>query len=517
MQGRTTTTVAKTEGLPMRVHHYPGMIGRRGSIRVTTLSPHVEFAVHDNNMANLTRGLVERVFLVQGERGLVPPPQPLPGVFEQRCAGFRLLFRTHVGVTTPWRHDQFVASYRGRRQAVYQQASDSLKVRPVCKRDAVVSTFLKNEKINFTAKADPAPRVIQPRSPRYNVEVGKFLKKIEHAVYHCVDNVWGHTTIMKGHNAHATAQLLREKWEKFRDPVAVGLDASRFDQHVSLDALRFEHSFYKLFYRGSDRAELAELLSWQLHNKGYGRAPDGKVSYSVNGRRMSGDMNTGMGNCLLMCAMVWAFSQHAGLQLELANNGDDCVVFLERRNLGKLHDLGPWFSEMGFNMKIEAPVDVFERIEFCQTQPIWDGRAWVMVRSGLTAIAKDCCILHPMHSKASFDKWRYVLAEAGLHLTGGIPIFQSFYKALGHGGIPSRMLASPQFETGMMRLARGMHRQYGPVHPAARVSFWLAFGIVPDMQEAIESYFEAHPAEFCEPRALKIGEFPTPVFLRNGC
>lgn len=471
------------------------------------------FAVHKNNTANLKRGLVERVFRVEKSGTLVPPPEPKENAFEQHCAEFRRLFRTRVHVTTPWRHEEFVACYRGRRQSVYQAAADSLLTRSVNRTDSHLSTFVKAEKINFSAKADPAPRVIQPRNPRYNVEVGKYIKKIEHAIYVGVDHVWGGPTILKGYNASNSAAILREKWDKFANPVAVGLDASRFDQHVSAQALMYEHSFYELFYAGKDREELRMLLSWQLHNKGRGVANDGVIHYSVEGRRMSGDMNTGLGNCLLMCAMVWSFCKDVGLRAALANNGDDCSLIMDSDDLAKLGGLDRWFTDMGFTMKMEEPVYEFEQIEFCQTHPIWTPEGWIMVRNAMTAIAKDCNTLTPIDSQASFDKWRYCLGEAGLHLTGGVPIFQDFYRALGRGGIPSRMIDSPQFESGMMVMAKDMHRKYTEIHPQTRFSFWLAFGITPDHQEAIEDYFSTAAVQFNAPEPQGKSEFPTPEYL----
>jgi hypothetical protein len=45
-------------------------------------------------------------------------------------------------------------------------------------------------------------------------------------------------------------------------------------------------------------------------------------------------------------------------------------------------------------------------------------------------------------------------------------------------------------DCGMMRLAKGMDRQYATIHPRTRFSYWLAFGVSPDEQIAIESELE---------------------------
>jgi hypothetical protein len=140
--------------------------------------------------------------------------------------------------------------------------------------------FVKAEKIGTHmpgGKCDPAPRVIQPRSARYNVEVGRFLKDLEHRIYSSIAELCGGPTVMKGYNAAQVAKHIRGMWGTVTRPVAVGLDASRFDQHVSKQALRWEHDVYTRCFRGCDRKELHRLLQWQLVNSGHSRTKDGYV------------------------------------------------------------------------------------------------------------------------------------------------------------------------------------------------------------------------------------------------
>lgn len=457
----------------------------RSIFRLGCVEPCIDFGVHENSLVNLRRGLAERVFFVEGPTGFEAPPLPVAGRVEEKLGPFRRAVLQGVSYTTPLSYDEFVATYEGRRRTVYQNAADSLLVKAVNKRDSYLSTFVKAEKVNFTAKTDPAPRVIQPRGPRYNVSVGVYLKRIEHALYHRVDRVFGETTIMKGHNASASGRIMREKWDSFVDPVAVGLDASRFDQHVSVDALNWEHSLYAGFFRGVDRATLRALLKWQLVNKGFARARDGMVKYLVHGCRMSGDMNTGLGNCLLMCAMVHAFLRDVGLTAKLANNGDDCVLFLERRDLHKLDGLRGWFRRLGFTMKQESAVDIFERVEFCQTQPVRTAQGWLMVRSHGVAMAKDAHTIFPLCNSKAYGRFWQSIGDCGMSLTGGVPVQQEFYQLLRTGAQP--IVDAPQLETGFARLARGMGREYGGITPSSRMSYWLAFGVLPDRQEAIEA------------------------------
>lgn len=475
----------------MVVTHTGAVPKTRSVYRLSGVAPPVEYGVHNNNLSNLVRGLQERVFFVEEQGQLVPPPRPAPGVFAARMKEFKDRLLGKMEMAAPCSLDEFVKMYAGdRRQKVYAQAVESLRFRPVEMKDACLTTFVKAEKINFTAKSDPAPRVIQPRTPRYNAMVGCYLKRLEKAIYRGIAEVYGDTTVLKGQNAEGTAALLRSKWESFQDPVAVGLDASRFDQHVSKDALKWEHSVYEKCFYPQYRGELRQLLKWQLLNKGFARATDGFVKYQVEGCRMSGDMNTALGNCLIMCGLVHAYCEQVGVRVKLANNGDDCVVFMERRDLVRFSGgLKAWFREMGFTMKVEEPVRVFERIEFCQTNPVCVDGTWRMCRNFYTAMAKDSTSVLPLERGGG--KWAHSIGVCGMALAGGVPVFQEFYNALIRAGSGAGFGKHPALEGGFAIMSNGMHAEYTAISDSTRVSFWEAYGILPTEQLILEERLRA--------------------------
>jgi len=440
------------------------------------------YGVHNDSIINLTRGIVERVLFVRNAQGeLVRAPQPLPGVFTGRLRDIKRRLLGRLPPTTVIPRGKYHEKYSGRKQQVYLAAEESLVSRPVEPRDAYVKTFVKAEKINFTQKGDPAPRVIQPRSPRYNVSVGRFLKPFEKALCEGFRRMEGYPVILKGMNANDVGTTLRKHWDSYRCPVAVGLDASRFDQHVSVQALEWEHGVYNAVFRDK---ELARLLRWQLHNVGNGRARDGFVRYKVDGCRMSGDINTGMGNCLLMSSIVLAYCQQAGLDVRLANNGDDCVLIMEKRDLPKLDRIDKWFLEFGFTLTREDTVSTFEQIEFCQAHPVWVGDGWRMCRNPFTALVKDQVSLLSWATEKEYNQYRNAVAECGLALTRGVPVWQAFYECM---WTPQQsMHASGRVrDSGFGYMASGVTG--GVLTDEARVSFWRAFGITPSAQEALES------------------------------
>lgn len=475
--------MVSTNGLPISVMPRQGESKSRRYIRLGGLGFGVNFGVHNHSLINVLRGLVERVFQVVRNGKLVPPPQPVEGIFS-KLSGFRAKLLRSLGSCRPWSVDDFINSYKGAKQSAVRAAAESVAQRPVTKADAELATFVKAEKLNLSSKPDPAPRVIQPRHPRYNVCVGPYIKRLEHDLYRAIASVWGGPTVMKGFNAVDSAKHIRDMWESFDDPVAIGLDASRFDQHVSRAALKWEHSVYNGVFRCP---KLAKLLEWQLTNKGRAFTPEGVVKYQVEGCRMSGDMNTALGNCLLMCAMVHRYVEERGIKARLANNGDDCIVIMSRRDLAQFSKgLEDWFLQFGFTMVVEPAVDTFERIDFCQTRPVFANQRWVMCRNPRIVLDKDTVDLRP--SNHLYSNWLHHIGTGGGALASGVPILQEFYATLRELGTPGQVSTSM---TGMDMMAHGLDCTLVPIDDDARVSFYKAFGITPWDQIAIEREIHA--------------------------
>lgn len=453
----------------------------------------IEYGVHNPSLQNNVRAILERVFFVNINGNFVKPPRPDRRALKQLKI-FSRRFSWYVTTLTPWTHDRFVASYTGQKKVVYAKAAESLIAKPICFKDAYISAFVKAEKTNLTAKADPAPRIIQPRRPRYNVELGCYLKPIESPIYKIIGKIFGSTTVAKGMNSEEQGALLHQKWQRFNAPVAVGLDASRFDQHCSRDILSWEHTIYHKFYPNCP--ELKWLLSLQLKNKGWVNCEDGTIKYHTDGCRMSGDMNTGLGNCLIMCALVWTYFGKFK-DYELLNNGDDCVVILEKSELARLDNIPKWFLSMGYTMKVEPPVyDIYE-IEFCQTHPVFDGVKWRMMRDPRVALSKDLISIKNLSGNKAWETQCQAISDCGKALAGDCPIFCEFYRCLNFGRIVERSDPS----SGLEWLSRGLTNQFSEPNDHLRFSFWRAFKITPDQQVAIENTY----------RGMNLQYMPGPV------
>lgn len=471
------------------------MVHVRRFFQVVGLSLPNNYLVHNSSLNNLARGVLTRVLLYKE----MPTPKPALGIYRLRLRYFRSAILKCFSSTTPVDRQTFVEYYKGRRKTLYQRAADSLLSSSISPRDATIKAFVKAEFINSDDKPDPDPRVISPRDPRYNVEVGRYLRPVEHKIYDAIAKLFGEPTVLKGYNAQQIGKIFADKWARYRDPVAVGLDASRFDQHVSVEALKWEHSVYNGIFNSK---ELRRLLKWQLYNSVVGHCRDGRLKYRTEGCRMSGDMNTALGNCLIMCALVHCYLQTRGIRGSLANNGDDCSVIMERKDLLKFQTgLAEWFLEMGFNMKVEAPVYNIEGIEFCQTHPVFVAGTYIMVRNFPKSISKDCLSLKELSSAKVCQSWIDAVGQGGLSLTGGIPVYQDFYSS--YIRIASQIpvpktrqsskrrhrIADAEITGGLAWLSKGMSRHYQPISPETRHSFYLAFGVTPDTQLELEGFY----------------------------
>lgn len=471
---------------------------------ISTLAPignDVNFGCHLINIETSTRALLERVFFVQHGNNFVITPEPDAGAFfTDALVRFRQKICETVGPRTPITMHEYASSFKGKKLKIYSAAVESLVAQPLEQKDSHLNSFVKCEKINRTAKFDPAPRIIQPRKPRYNVALGRYIKPIEHAIYRAIDKLFGSPTVVKGMNGAERGNLLYRKWQRFRNPVAIGIDAKRFDQHVSEDALKYEHSFYRRIYHGD--LELKKLLGWQMLNVGYVNTEDGTIKYTIRGGRCSGDVTTSLGNVIIMCGMIYDYMAHTAVDSEVADDGDDAIIIVEKEDLHRLDGLADYFLRYGFEMERDEPVYELEHIKFCQCQPVNVGGEYRMVRDPRVAVAKDLCVTRHFLHERDWNSHRMAISMCGEALAGDVPIYTEFYQCLRRGTPTNRRGRHGLYKTalfltdeynGLMHASRGMSSKFQEPLQETRYSFWLAFGITPDEQVVIENYYKSIP------------------------
>lgn len=231
-----------------------------------------------------------------------------------------------------------------------------------------------------------------------------------------------------------------------------------------------------------------------LKNHGVAYCTDGKINYTVNGGIMSGDIDTSLKGCLIMCSMVKSWLQHCGVRAKLINNGDDCVLFCnddDRVQLTK--GMTQYFSQVGIDVVAEPPVYEVERVEFCQAKPVRASNdTYIMCRNPFMASSKDSMTTVDISDVHSAKAWAGAVSDCGLALAGDMPVFAAYYGTLARYSDNVRkqwMADDTRFTSGLRWYAKGMIRRSG-VTDETRISFWRAWGILPHEQRAIEEYYD---------------------------
>lgn len=394
--------------------------------------------------------------------------------------------------------DETLLTFKGARKKIYERACESLKNKPFHNGDARIQSFVKAEKTNPSAKTNPDPRMIQARTPRYNLTVAKYLRSVEHQVYNME---FKHMrAVAKGQNQVQRADIIRKKMARFNRPVCFSIDASRFDQHVGYDVLKAEHEFYQSFY--PDSSELREVLKLQLNNKC--RTKNG-VKYSVRGGRMSGDINTALGNVVLAVAMIMAAMKELGIEdYDIYDDGDDMLVWVEEEDFDKVRVALPRvFLEFGQELKIENVARDPQDIVFCQSKMVYNGNTWVMMRDWRKVLSQS----------TSGTKWwnipdmvRPMMGMVGACesvLCAGVPILSRYAAALNrisqgklahNNCCDSSLIIRYRYETGNDTV----EYKESKITSEARLSFERTFGVDIWQQQAIERILDRWDLETTE-------------------
>jgi len=452
---------------------------------------------------NTAEGIAERVRLTnqllddwksRGTSPLCPPPIPVKNELD-KVVPFMDKVVAECGMIAPLTFQEFLDQVPPPKQAIYKNAMANVLKRGISEKDAMIKFFIKAEKTNFTEKTDPAPRVISPRTAEFNLMLGCFIRACEHKIYAAIDLIWDPTgkvkTVMKGYNSvdmgtrivdSVTEVISRSHDGKFH---AVSMDASRWDQHCSVEALKKEHYVYNKIF--SD-PQLAWCLRQQLSTTGRGWFVDPKtkdevkIKYHRSGGRCSGDMNTGLGNVLLACGLMYAATQEYDSP-NLINNGDDCVVLFttqgfEAFKLAQEKFTKQW-TDWGFTMKFETdPMSTccIEQIEFCQMQPICVNGVWRMIRN-LQSLSKDAFIIGK--DKRVVEMWMHQVGVGGSKYAAGVPMHMAFYDNMPRTTIKHRYKYNNQyFRKKMDWLSEGVEEST-EITSSTRHSYWRAFGVMP--------------------------------------
>lgn len=428
--------------------------------------------------------------------GLVPEPNAA-GLASLRKAANHMINR--LPTTIPEDYYVMPMRYGGSKRTRYLQATDEVMHFGFDRKDASVKMFVKSEKLQpDDAKPNPDPRAIQFRNAKYCVEISRFLKPIEEHLYHfdgASKGVPRTRNVAKGLNQVERAQAMRQKLAHFTNPVVVELDASRFDQHVSKALLQIEHFVY---YSKCPDPFFEWLCSMQLMNK---CTSSRGIKYSTKGKRMSGDMNTALGNCVLMLLMLIAMMEWCS-KWDCFDDGDDVELIIEKRDLPRvMREVHTKFLSYGMEVKVENVAHSLFDINFCQSKVIefapgefkFTRNPWKVISCALAGVKY-------YNQDGARAKLLHTIGLCELILNLGVPVLQEFALAVLRNCGTDETLNLPPDGSLMSRVRREL-RALGlkqiervepqPIHEVARHTFQLAFDVSPHRQVQMEDYLRS--------------------------
>jgi len=393
-----------------------------------------------------------------------------------------------------WSRRATAESYTGALRRRYVQAADSLQAEPLGWGDSRISAFLKADKLRSPVK-EAKPRLIFPRSPRFNLELARRLKPFEHWL-------WGRLTgrvlgmghnmrlVAKGLTPRQRANLIVRKFSSIDSCVCFEVDGKAFEAHVGPHQLSAEHGVYRAAFP-RDKG-LRRLLREQLVLSG--QLPCG-AKFSRSGGRASGDFNTGMGNTIIFLMVVVAALKELEVPFDCLVDGDNAIVFVPHGVLDRvMRGFAPLvLASSGHEVTVERPVRVVEGIRFGGSAPVFLGPrlGWTMVRDWVRVLSGAFASHRWLREPAFAREWMRGVSMCELSLARGVPILQAWaLQALEHlGGGSLRVRAHPHVDYFVLGGWLARESEALPVSGEARLSFELAFGVTPEDQVRLESSF----------------------------
>jgi hypothetical protein len=381
---------------------------------------------------------------------------------------------------------EVVSKYKGRWLRRYSKALSSLRDTPLRRKDFYISMFIKDDKEN--SAPEKAPRCIQYRQARGALCMGQFTHPLEEVLYETRDR-FNTRVFGKGINLHDLADDFLKKISFFASPCFVLLDASKFDSCVDAALLNVVIKFYKsLCKTRADRRYVSYCFRHTLVN--YGFTKHG-VRYKTWGTRMSGDMDTGMGNSLIMYTCLTEFMKVSGVsKYSMSVNGDDSVLIIEAKDLFKVKTNMPVWKSFGFNMKFEHTYD-FNKMEYCQCRPVQTDYGWVMARNPDRILARFG-FSNTKYGRKGVRDYLYTSGLGEFICSYGLPIAQQLGWSVYRNNLGGKLQTLSKYDWDWFNIQRYKGREaIGNISQDTRASFEMAWGYTPDEQVRLERSFKS--------------------------
>jgi len=186
-------------------------------------------------------------------------------------------------------------------------------------------------------------------------------------------------------------------------------------------------------------------------------------------------------------------------------DGDDFVILCERANAANYAAvLQQCYTKYGHELEFDVITSVPEEIDYCQKKPVALKTGWRMVRNPKKVL---CTTTHSTRNYDNPASIKTLFRSVGLgdsYCNNGVPVLQSFARMIYRIGTGSELLSYT---------ASDISELYRTLHPSdplfqrlaternlaidteitheARISFAIAYGILPAQQLHMESFFNS--------------------------
>lgn len=290
----------------------------------------------------------------------------------------------HLGKLQPWTDDQVCMSFSGSKRKFYQRAFP--KVTPYYhKWWAVTTPFVKTEKYVFYQKPNHVPRIIMPKTDVYRAYLSKYIKPIEASMKKWILPGCYEPFLAKGANSYVLADRFIRMVRRFKSPVMMSLDLSKFDATIGSKLKQLENRCFRKMsadarYNACLDAQEEVMAQLKVEGAELGPKRDNRI---IQGRG-SGDPQTGCGNSLLMaviCRTIFDWD------CEFHVNGDDTIIVFDKASEDKAMERLQCFAAFGLDVKLEGVAYELEDVQWCQCYLTETQNGWKWVRDPRKVLA----------------------------------------------------------------------------------------------------------------------------------
>lgn len=410
---------------------------------------------------------------------------------------------------TIWDRQQCLEKFASFPPGKREKYTDALDVPFEPRKHGKLGMFIKAESVEHKSSKGYRPRAIFYRQPEFLATMTKWYAPLEGALCH-QKRLWNSQehVVVKGLNTHDRISLVHQFVEELGDCTVISCDGKSFDAHVCEGALREEWAFYKAVgecagWGREIRQEMRAMEHQQINNRFRCYAQDGMVKGRIKGNRMSGDRNTGAGNCVICVLFVVSYFMDADIPdkyYRLIDDGDDFFILVSNHLAEKVqHELPIWMSTLNQETEVlsggRVNTNSMEAIEFCQAKPVWCANGYRFIRDPVRVTNVYLNSVRWYNTRADAEMYWAAVSQAELLINRGVPILYSFFNALSrhsNGAKPCksqlrRFYLKSALESKTLLTDSELDDS---ITEETRNSFAKAFGIKPQEQLLIEAFWD---------------------------